>query len=342
MSCYRRYTLTDAVISPAFTFENQGSGVDHAPAFEAAWDAAVTAGGGTVILPPGVMGWSTASVTMTPSDPVNVIGPGGTLCTIQKIGGTTTPLIEIIESGGLDMYVTFAGFYMVGSAKAHVGLRLENLARFQLNDVRVHNCSIGLESAGSLVFDASRLTVTNCVTGTNLTLSPKSAGGNVWSNHISFDNCVFVGNTTHAVELGRAAGVYFRACNFESNGTADDLTTGGIMFRGVTAEEFGFPVYSVRDCWFELNNGRAIQTEAFSVLNYPHLSVQQTAFISQEPDVDGYGPIIYTGTRLYSLTLDGVMTNDGEGGFTGKLEVTDANTIKNISTTCRIPQQIIA
>jgi hypothetical protein len=160
-----------------------------------------------------------------------------------------------------------------GSAKAHHGIQLTNWARFNLENLYVDGCDIGVNNKGSLVF-----IVKGCTIVSNNTGYKADAFNGIGANLIKFIGGSISANTTFGVDLGDGEGFSFDGTDFGGNGTIADLNTGAVLIRSNVSAAIGVSYGSFTDCWFELNRGTTIRVEA-SALN---LGFKDTQCLSAE------------------------------------------------------------
>lgn len=235
---------------------------DDTAAFQAALDAVYAAGGGTLVLPAGIILVSTVSKNWTSSVTVRIQGAGKMATTIKKTGVTTTPILDLsCDLGILETYCTIADLRIQGLAKSSHGIRLTRWARWQLERVRVDTCDVGVENVGSLVFSVYDPTLQ----GNNIGYRSRKSVS-VYCNLIQFFGGTVSGNSTFGLDIGDASGVQILGTDVSANGTAADTSTGGMVLRSTMDDETGFSSFTMRGAWLEANYGWSLKVEAASGL----------------------------------------------------------------------------
>lgn len=249
------------VKDPRFGARGEGdAGFDDTDAIQRAIDTAYESGGNEVFLPPGeyrvsslAREWSGGLTT------VNLTGAGKHATVLRKHGSDAAPLIDFRAAvDQLETYSDISDLALVGEERTHDGIRLDAVARLRLRNVDVRNCAAGIRNQGGLVMTLQSCTLQGNADGL-VNLRSQQAGGPP-PNLIVLSGSQFVGNTHRGID--HAAGQMLILCagtDVESNGTPDDLTTGGLFVAGDITEDTGYGQVVVRDSWFEGNRGRAIQ-----------------------------------------------------------------------------------
>jgi len=237
---------------------------DDTAAIQAAIDAVYTAGGGTVFLPQGnyrvtslVKTW-VAGTAVT----VNIVGAGKIATAIRKFGAGTTPIFNFdAATNQLETYSEFRDFRIVGTSKAHDGIKLDAWAYWGIVNVDIRSCDKAIHNLGGLVGTIDRCIIKSNNIGLYNRLSAQIGGPP--PNLITVRGTVLNGNSTLGIDHG--SGQLLIVCdgsNIEGNGTAADTTTGGLYVQNTVDDAIGYAQIIVRDTWFESNLGRSIQAYA--------------------------------------------------------------------------------
>jgi hypothetical protein len=104
----------------------------------------------------------------------------------------------------------------------------------------------------------------------------------IYANHIVCQDCEFSSNDLLGVDFNSGSNFKLLGCDIESNGTAGNTATGGVMINNNIDDEIGFATVTLNNCWFEANYGRALQTEAHGSIQEVFLTVENTTFLSSE------------------------------------------------------------
>lgn len=250
--------LDDTVSVKDFGALGDGA-TDDTAAFQAAIDSVYAAGGGTIFIPEGTYRITSLVKNWAFAISVRLVGAGKTATVLQKIGLSTTPIINFSASvGTLDTYCSISDLKITGNVKTHHGLQLTRWARFDVSRVLIDNCDVAFENIGSLVF-----TVYDCaIQGNNIGYRcRKSAAGPIYCNLVQFIGGIISGNTTLGVDIGDASGVHFIGTDLSANGTAGNTATGAVLLRDTMDDETGFASFSMRGAWMEANYGWSFRTE---------------------------------------------------------------------------------
>src|SRR5204863_90286 len=138
---------------------------DDTAAIQAAIDAAYDAGGGTIFVPKGTYAVTGLWRSFAGVVPILFKGEGKFLSTFVKIAGTDAPILTLSAEGVLDIYGGLEDIGFQGVARAGTGLRLEQVARIQMDRVLFKNCEVGLELRASLIFRLRDCTINSNWTG---------------------------------------------------------------------------------------------------------------------------------------------------------------------------------
>jgi len=168
--------------------------------------------------------------------------------TVMKLVGTSSPAYKC------NFIIKNFSILKIGDDASRgnsVGLMLERIALFELNNIRIENFNYGIEFKGALIFKAVNLYILNNNYGSMITYDSFSG-----MNNVSFDHCSFIGNkqawSQDTTNEGFGHGVSFNNCNIEAN---SNTTSSPIMFfvlGTATSESYGV---EFNNCWFESNVG---------------------------------------------------------------------------------------
>lgn len=238
--------------------------------------AIYNAGGGTMVMPRGTAMVSSLVFAWAAAVSVNIRGAGMQATVLKKIAGTATPVLDFsAPSNVLNVYSNFSNFSILGSAKLGNGFHLTNLADIKLDSVYVANCDVAFENLGSLVFSVNRCAFVGNKIGYRC-----RAANLIHANLVKFTGTRFVANTLFGIDLGQCSGVNIDGCDIESNGTAADLTTGGVRIRSTVDDETGYSTISFTgNTWLEANFGETFYVEPAAGLE---LSLNDVSLLSSE------------------------------------------------------------
>lgn len=237
-----------------------GTTNDTAPIQEA-WDLAYSSGGGGVLLPErNQFAIVQLAQRWDASTTVNLIGGGKKSTVLKKFGATTTPVIDFsADPAQLETYSDICDLSILGVGKVHHGIQFDANARLRLTNVDIRGCDRAINNLGGLVMVLTGVNLQGNNDGLVNRLSAQVGGPP--PNIVVLSGCVIVGNTHRGIDHGRGSMlVLCDGTNVESNGTAADLTTGGLYVQSDITTDIGFGLVVIRDSWFEGNLGRAIQT----------------------------------------------------------------------------------
>jgi hypothetical protein len=208
--------------------------------------------------------WAVTSITSTWASirTMSIRGAGQRSTTFIKFDGSTTPIFDLNATGVLEIYSQFSGFRVTGTAKAHHGIRMTQIARFSMRDIFIGGCDVGIESRGALVFSAYDMTIQ----GNNIGYRTRAFSA-IHGNLVQFFGGQISGNTTFAVDIGEATAFNFYGTDMSNNGTVADLATGAVKIRSTVDDEAGVATGNFQNCWFEINKGMTIDVEACAGLS---------------------------------------------------------------------------
>lgn len=216
------------------------------------------AGGGTMLMPRGTAKVSSIVFQWAAERSIVIRGQGKDATILQKITGTTTPVIRLYgATNPLIVNSMLKSFSIYGdNTGTHNGLQVEGLAFLHTENLRIRFCNVGLECMGYLSSSHDRIyAVDNKIGVRTRKLSA------VYANLLQFRSGSIGSNTSIGVDLGESSGTQFHGVDFEHNGTLGDLTTGAVRIRSTVDDETGFSRTLFKGCWFEANVGRPFVAE---------------------------------------------------------------------------------
>ena len=301
---------------------------DDTSALLACITAIYNAGGGTMRMPRGVARVTSVVFNWASARSVNIIGAGQNATYLQKIGASTTPVLDLsADIGVLDVYSTFADFTIVGASKANHGLRATRLANITTRNLGINACDTAFEGVGCLVALHERPEWSSNNIG--FRSRKNTSGGTIYCNQVAFKHGSMRANTTFGVDIGDAANVSFDTVKFDTNGTAANTATGGVMIRDTVDDETGFAQMQFNNCYLESNVGRTFQTE-----NATNLDLTLIDVLLQSPESNRSANIgaIHT-VRLINVHANGPGNEVVIGACAGSyIEGGVINTITDSST----------
>jgi hypothetical protein len=223
---------------------------DDTAAIQAAINAAHV-NGGTLFFPVGV--YMVNALQWFPN--VNLKGNSTNNCVLKSIGAHTT--LNYAPGGGVSIFqvqAEIADLTFEGNGIGTIGISIEAVYQVSFNRVLIQNfTAIGVQLTSNVCDVFNKCLIYNCVTGVQLLYTAYFQQ----SNLNIFNNCSFNLNNQHAITIDNSAGLFLNNCNLEVNGTAGDLTTGGIKLTNMCpfSETIGL---SLNGCWLERNKGTAI------------------------------------------------------------------------------------
>lgn len=234
---------------------------DDTAALTACWNAAYAAGG-AMHLAVGTARVTALDFVYSASRSVRIVGRGQGASIIKKTGGTTTPVLKLSASSVLDTYGELRDFTVVGLTKSHHGIQVEKLARFNTHMVGINTCDVGWESLGCLIVNHYAPSWTFNNIGFRCRKS-----STIYSNLVQFFGGELRQNTTFALDIGDANGVYFFGPDISNNGTTGNTSTGAVKIRATVDDEIGYATIGFYGAHFESNLGSNFVCDAASGLN---------------------------------------------------------------------------
>lgn len=232
---------------------------DDTAALNAAINAAEAAGGGTIILPPGVIRTTGISRTVSPGLPWILQGSGKKATTIRKLGTTTVPVVKIDGAPNLDWAGGLRDLNIDGTNVVGVNaLELSNIARMVTDRVECVKADIGFEIRGGLILNFNDCSALDCGTGFR---TRRFTPSGPFANLIYWNGGDVRAAKAWGFDLGQGTGLQLRGVDISANGTAGNLSTGGIILRDTLDDETGLANVTLSQCYLEVNKGWALKTE---------------------------------------------------------------------------------
>lgn len=233
---------------------------DDTASILACYTAIYNAGGGVMRMPRGTACMTSMNFNFAASRSVLMRGSGEQATFLQKIGATTTPVLNISASlGVLDVYSEFSDFTILGNAKAHHGLQLTTIASVTTRNLAISNCDTGLNSLGCLVsthYNPKFGTVPN-----NRGFACAASSG-IYPNLVSFFGGKVNSNTIWNVDITHGSNISFQGTDLSGGGTSANLSTGCINTATTIAAESGLALLKFSNCWLEVGLGQPINIQA--------------------------------------------------------------------------------
>ena len=232
---------------------------DNTTAIQDAIDAAA-ANYGTVYIPHGV--FKTGSLTVDYK--INIVGDGK-YSVLQS--NAAEPLLVSYASSYMDgangryPHGRMFNFMLDGNEVGTIGIESTRMALFNIDRVIIYDFTdIGFKLIGSLIGEVNHCEFRNCP----ILIYADSVSNPVSQpNLVNIRNTQLIGASDYAVKWLNGSMLSFENCDFESNGTAADSTTGSIYFTTtdgiVGSNSVDFIGLTVQHCWFEQNVGNGIE-----------------------------------------------------------------------------------
>lgn len=237
---------------------------------------------GRLILPNGLNIKSGAISLTMPGNRSNqglaIEGPGFNGAAITQTG-TPTSLLAIngaTPTGApSEAPLVLEGFTLNGVGKTASGIFLNGVGMFRLRGIQLSGFGTGINLSSALVG-----VIDECQSGNNNygLLTAKNGAGSA-CNRITVQNSQFNLNSTQGIYLASGSGWLLTGLQIESNGTAGNLTTGGLRILATIDDEFGLAIVAIQACHFEGNLGQPFQVDSTSGLN---LAIRDTQLLSGE------------------------------------------------------------
>lgn len=223
-----------------------GDGVaDDTAAIQAALDALVAAGGGELYFPPGNYLVSAITKTIARADGVIFQGAGQSATILTATAAN--PIVTLTSSADCQ----FRGMTFSGNGKTAHGVKLIKCSYVTFDHCLFTDCDRCIYMNGSLV----------CLI--NECYLEQSNYGYYADINVSYPNLNKI--TSGAIRSNSSWGIYqddgrelvISGVQIESNGTAADVTTGGIKLLNMGGGGSGGPSATISNCWFEGTLGKA-------------------------------------------------------------------------------------
>lgn len=198
---------------------------------------------------------------------------------IVKLSGSNAPLTIIGSTPTtlpIDVGLSISDLGLVGASKGSHGLALTGIAIFELERLAIRGFDRGLQLLSTLIGQVRSCYISDNNTG----VITRQNGSNANCNAIEFQACAIKYNSTWGLDIGEANGISVTGwSDVELNGTAADLSTGGIILRSTIGDDSGIGIVSLDKVWLEGNRGRTIDVESSTDL---YLTVRQANILSPE------------------------------------------------------------
>ncbi len=258
---WQRVSDTDWMNVKWFGAKGDNSTNDHT-AIQAAIDYTLV-DGGTVFFPPGTYRVSTKlhldlrGITGSPATNtrrVDVVGSGAGGTVIESSTDSQTifhvqgdnPLTSASHTYASMRDISFSG--AAPTSRTEIGLRLEDIAYFNMQNVSFHNLNLCMTLVGCLSSTFYSLEFNESTNGVQTSAAASGPHANAWFG------CIFRQITALGYQgFTTQTGTLFSGCNFESCGTHATANNGAVLINlSGSAGETG-PTFL--NCYFEINGG---------------------------------------------------------------------------------------
>lgn len=252
-------SLADKARKTQFNILDYGAVGDNSTnnttAIQAAMDAAAAVNG-VMYIPEGI--FKTNTITWAPD--VKIIGASSKGSVLKAY--SAVPIIQYLSASVHGNDHIPGGIYdltLDGASTGTIGIEITGL--FQAEFVRLFIkdfTTVSVKMLGCVVDKFRSCTFSGAPT--LIYANSTTLGGGVGftpCNLINFDDCVFLYGSNWAVDWNNSAGVLFNGCDFEVNGTENDLTTGVIKASDFSSSSEGLGL-RINGGWAERNNGTGI------------------------------------------------------------------------------------
>lgn len=250
------------------TYAMNGGGTDITPYVKKACDTAYAHGGGVVLIPAGVWGWSKLNLTgytnvsLWGESKVGTILSGmtaDTMITYDNNQFFTHPVTNIGNAPGYG-YSSLENFTLEGHNVSLMGINYQYGYWFYHKGIVIDSMlSTGLNLRGTLTGVFDDFLVKWCpigVTGDTINLSP---GGNVAPNLMTFRNLKVYNCPTWGMQISNSGGaIQCDNCDISDEGTLHNPNTGGIRLNKPSSTGASL---LLANCWFEHNLGTLVRTD---------------------------------------------------------------------------------
>lgn len=255
---------------------------DSALSIEAWWSAGyannipLEAGPGTFITSTG------HTFTYSASKKTSITGAGCGATTFRKTGANTGSVFKFTISSGsyLEMNLLLQDFEVEAPGLSAVnGIDFDAAALVSLKRVRGKNCAIGLKAYGFLVCSLEDVDFSGNQHG--MQFRRGTAGSQPYANLVVIKGRSRVnGNTGWGLDYGEGSGLIIKGfLDCESNGTAGNTGTGGVLIRDTVDDEFGTGVIDIDGLWLESNKGHSFIMQGAA---NAHLRMNNVTVLAQE------------------------------------------------------------
>lgn len=233
--------------------------------------------------PPGTYLTSTGhTVTYSASKKFQIRGAGCGATTFRKTGANTGAVFKFTISSGsfLELNLHLSDFAVEAPGLSAVnGIEFDAAALVTMTRIRGNNCAIGMKGFGLLVSVLQDVDFSNNAIG--MQFRRATAGSQPYANLVVLHGrCRANGNVNWGLDYGQGSGLIIKGfLDAESNGTAGDTGTGGIIIRDTIDDEFGVGVVDIDGLWLESNKGHSFIMQGAS---NAHLRMNNVTVLSQE------------------------------------------------------------
>jgi len=277
-----------------------GDGVtDDTAAIQAAWDAAYSAGGGTIFIPVGIYLVNLSKVVGI--DVATVIFEGQGQDSVL-MANASDPVISITPAVNYATHIIFKDLTIDGNSKASHGLELTNCAFISFERCKITDCNKAIWFYGSLYND-----IVNCDVIDNIDGLYQEHANEVNPNLNRIIGGAFRDNSRFAIFSDYGLLLQIRGTGIEGNGTLDDSNTAAVKLQNMGSGNVGNAVI-IDGVWFEANKGKA---DLWAVDCVAQLAVRDTRSVSFQVDYTAY-------LDTCRLSIDGFISKYGGtiGGIT--------------------------
>lgn len=262
--------------------------------------------GGTLYIPAGTYSvvsmahsWPTSSAAVS----VSIRGAGINATKIIKSGSTTTPVFDLSVSAlGNGVFSKISDLSIAGNGLC-VGIQHTLFARYQIENVAVSGCTVGINNIGSLIASYHDCHLANNQTGYKCIKS-----GSVYPNLIGFYGGAVFQNSSWGFDIDHGQNISINGVDIELNGTTGDTNTGGCILRATIGDDGGNGNIVFNASWFEANfgNGLKIETNNYGL----SVSCNDVKFVNNQS-----GNHVTCGD-IRSLVFDGCNANAASSIYT--------------------------
>ena len=268
------FSATFDLVNPKWFGAKCDSATDDTTALTNA--IAAVAAGGTLRLPAGYCIATNLTIALAGSyQPINIEGLGVGLSGIMQKTGSTGALLTVTAAAQYAINMRWQNFTLHGNSLGNNVLVLPAVYGVTLSDVLIGYSST---ATGLTLNGTENFSCWNCYIQNNATGVSAVASGGYSPNLVKFYGGQFATNTTRAVLVDHATGWKFDGMLFSGNGTAGNTSTGVIKATNVAADASLGAYLSVRDSWFESNNGNS-DIEATGASGFATAEVSSNTFL---------------------------------------------------------------